>query len=43
MSLGCKKHRMHCVNPACPKKSWVLEDHRMAAAKQLAHVKTRGT
>jgi DNA-directed RNA polymerase subunit RPC12/RpoP len=41
MSLGWKKHRMHFVNPARPKKSWVLEDHRIAA-KQLAHVKTRG-
>jgi transposase len=31
MSLAWKKHRMRCVNPVCPKKSWVLEDHRIAA------------
>jgi len=31
MSLAWKKHRMRCVNPTCPKKSWVLEDHRIAA------------
>jgi hypothetical protein len=31
MSLAWKKHRMRCVDPACPKRSWVLEDHRIAA------------
>jgi transposase len=31
MSLAWKKHRMRCVNPGCPKRSWVLEDHRIAA------------
>jgi len=31
MSLAWKKHRMCCVDPACAKKSWVLEDHRIAA------------
>ena len=31
MSLAWKKHRMRCVNPTCPKRSWVLEDHRIAA------------
>jgi transposase len=31
MSLAWKKHRMRCVNPACPKKTWVLGDHRIAA------------
>ncbi len=31
MSLAWKKHRMRCVNPSCAKKSWVLEDHRIAA------------
>jgi transposase len=31
MSLAWKKHRMRCVDPACAKKTWVLEDHRIAA------------
>jgi transposase len=31
MSLAWKKHRMRCVNRACAKRSWVLEDHRIAA------------
>jgi len=31
MSLAWKKHRMRCVNPQCPKRTWVLEDHRIAA------------
>jgi transposase len=31
MTLAWKKHRMRCVNPTCPKRSWVLEDHRIAA------------
>jgi transposase len=31
MSLAWKKHRMRCSDPACSKKSWVLEDHRIAA------------
>jgi transposase len=31
MSLAWKKHRMRCVHPACSTKSWVLEDHRIAA------------
>jgi transposase len=35
MSLAWKKHRMRCVNPTCPKKSWVLEDHRIAAKNCL--------
>jgi transposase len=35
MSLAWKKHRMRCANPACPKKSWVLEDHRIAAKNCL--------
>ena len=35
MSLAWKKHRMCCVHPACPKKSWVLEDHRIAAKNCL--------
>jgi transposase len=35
MSLAWKKHRMRCVDPACAKKSWVLEDHRIAAKNCL--------
>jgi transposase len=35
MSLGWKKHRMCCVDPACPKRSWVNEDHRIAAKSCL--------
>jgi transposase len=35
MSLAWKKHRMRCVDPACPKKSWMLEDHRIAAKNCL--------
>ncbi len=31
MSLAWKKHRMRCVNASCPRKSWVLRDHRIAA------------
>lgn len=35
MHLGWKKHRMRCVNPQCPTKSWVLSDHRIAAKNCL--------
>ena len=35
MRLAWKKHRMRCPDPACPKKTWVLEDHRIAAKKCL--------
>ena len=35
MSLAWKKHRMRCANSACPKRSWVLEDHRIAAKNCL--------
>lgn len=31
MRLGWRKHRMCCVDPSCPRKSWVLTDHRIAA------------
>ena len=31
MRLAWKKHRMRCVDPTCPKKSWVLSDHRIGA------------
>ena len=35
MSLAWKKHRMRCVNRSCARKSWVLEDHRIAAKNCL--------
>ena len=35
MSLAWKKHRMRCVDPGCPKRSWVLSDHRIAAKNCL--------
>jgi len=35
MSLAWKKHRMRCVDHKCPKKSWVLQDHRIAAKNCL--------
>jgi transposase len=35
MSLSWKKHRLRCVVPTCPKGSWVLEDHRIAAKSCL--------
>ena len=35
MRLAWKKHRMQCVNAQCPKKSWVLTDHRIAAKNCL--------
>jgi len=31
MRLSWKKHRMRCANPICPKRTWVLSDHRIAA------------
>jgi transposase len=31
MRLSWKKHRMKCVNEDCPKRTWVLRDHRIAA------------
>jgi transposase len=31
MRLTWKKHRMRCVNDECPKRTWVLRDHRIAA------------
>jgi transposase len=31
MSLAWKKHRLRCTNPACPRRSWMSEDHRIAA------------
>jgi transposase len=35
MRLGWKKHRMRCVTAGCPKRSWVLGDHRIAAKNCL--------
>jgi transposase len=31
MRLSWKKHRMRCVNENCPRKTWVMADHRIAA------------
>ncbi len=31
MRLSWKKHRLRCLDAECPKRSWVLEDHRIAA------------
>lgn len=31
MRLSWKKHRMACLAPSCPVKSFVLQDHRIAA------------
>ncbi len=35
MRLCWKKHRMRCVNDRCPKGTWVLFDHRIAAKNCL--------
>jgi transposase len=35
MRLAWKKHRMRCVEPGCPRRSWVLRDHRIAAKNCL--------
>lgn len=35
MRLAWKKHRMCCPDPSCPKKTWVLKEHRIAATKCL--------
>ena len=35
MRLGWCKHRMRCPDPACPGRSWVLGDHRIAAKQCL--------
>ena len=40
MSLAWEKHRMRCIDPACAKKSWVLEDHRIAAKNCLLTTRT---
>ena len=35
MSLAWKKHRMRCTDARCPRQSWVLSDHRIAAKNCL--------
>ena len=35
MHLCWKKHRMRCVDADCPRRSWVLSDHRIAAKNCL--------
>jgi transposase len=35
MRLSWRKHRMRCPSPACPRGSWVLSDHRIAAKNCL--------
>lgn len=35
MRLGWRKHRMRCVSQTCTKRSWVLQDHRIAAKNCL--------
>jgi Helix-turn-helix domain of transposase family ISL3 len=35
MSLAWKNHRMRCVDPTCAVRTWVLEDHRIAAENCL--------
>jgi transposase len=35
MRLGWRKHRMRCRNGSCPRRSWVLTDHRIAAKQCL--------
>jgi len=35
MHLAWKKHRMVCVDPACPKRTFSLSDHRIAAKNCL--------
>ena len=31
MRLSWRKHRMRCLDPECPRKTFVLQDHRIAA------------
>lgn len=35
MRLAWRKHRMRCVGRVCPRRSWVLSDHRIAAKSCL--------
>jgi transposase len=40
MRLSWKKHRMRCRAPGCPKRTWVLQDHRIAAKGCLLTTRT---
>ena len=35
MRLAWRKHRMRCLERSCPKATWVLDDHRIAAKNCL--------
>ncbi len=35
MRLGWRKHRLRCPDSGCPRRSWVLGDHRIAAKNCL--------
>ncbi|MGH7745595.1 MAG: ISL3 family transposase, partial [Candidatus Dormibacteria bacterium] len=35
MALSWKKYRMRCVNASCGRRTWVLQDHRIAAKNCL--------
>jgi len=35
MRLAWRKHRMRCPDDSCPRRSWVLSDHRIAAKNCL--------
>jgi transposase len=35
MRLSWKKHRMRCADATCPRRTWVLSDHRIAAKNCL--------
>jgi transposase len=35
MRLAWKKHRMRCTEARCPKTTWVIQDHRIAAKSCL--------
>jgi transposase len=35
MRLAWRKHRMRCGDDSCPRRSWVLSDHRIAAKNCL--------
>ena len=35
MRLAWRKHRMRCQSPRCPRKTWVIADHRIAAKNCL--------
>lgn len=33
--IAWRKHRLHCPEPACPRASWTVTDHRIAAKQAL--------